>query len=140
MHCIQKVTDDLWWVGANDRRLAMFEGVYSVPGGVSYNSYLLTDEKTVLLDTVDKAVRERFLENVTEALGGRPLDYLLVHHVEPDHSAVIQDIVGRYPDLRIVCSSKVLEFIRQFYDFEDENRFLVVGENDALETGKHCVS
>ncbi len=85
MHCVKPITDELVWVGADDRRLAMFEGVYSVPGGVSYNSYLLKDEKTVLFDTVDKAVRQRFMENVAFALDGRPLDYLVVQHLAPDH-------------------------------------------------------
>ncbi|MCL1958263.1 MAG: MBL fold metallo-hydrolase, partial [Spirochaetes bacterium] len=106
MYCIKKVTDDLVWVGANDRRLAFFEGVYSVPAGVSYNSYLLTDEKTVLFDTVDKAVRQRFLENVETALKGRKLDYLLVQHVEPDHSAVIPELIRLYPNIKIVCSAR----------------------------------
>ncbi|MCL2176268.1 MAG: FprA family A-type flavoprotein, partial [Treponema sp.] len=81
MHCIKKINDDLFWVGVNDRRLAMFEGVYSVAMGVSYNSYLLIDEKTVLFDTVDKAVHHRFLENLDYALGGRKLDYLVVQHM-----------------------------------------------------------
>ena len=87
MYCTRKVQDDLIWVGADDRRLVCFEGVYGVPDGVSYNSYLLLDEKTVLFDTVDKAVYGVFLENVEHALGGRKLDYLVVHHMEPDHAA-----------------------------------------------------
>ncbi|MCD8157124.1 MAG: FprA family A-type flavoprotein, partial [Clostridiales bacterium] len=82
MYCTRKVTDDLIWVGGGDRRLAMFEGVYSVPDGVSYNSYLLLDEKTVLFDTVDKAVDTVFFENVSHALDGRKLDYLVIHHME----------------------------------------------------------
>ena len=86
MHFTRKVTDDLTWVGADDRRLACFEGVYGVPEGVSYNSYLLQDEKTVLFDTVDKAVYQTFFENVKYALGGRKLDYLVIHHMEPDHA------------------------------------------------------
>ena len=83
MYCTRNVTEDLVWVGANDRRLAMFEGVYSVPKGVSYNSYLLLDEKTVLFDTVDAAVGTVFFENVEKTLNGRHLDYLVVHHMEP---------------------------------------------------------
>jgi Uncharacterized flavoproteins len=137
MYCIKKVTDDLVWVGANDRRLAFFEGVYSVPEGVSYNSYLLTDEKTVLFDTVDKAVRQRFLENVETALKGRKLDYLVVQHVEPDHSAVIPDLIRQHPEIKIVCSARVLEFIKQFYDFDIDSRVHLVEENDTLNTGKH---
>jgi len=137
MYCIKKVTDDLVWVGSNDRRLALFEGVYSVPTGVSYNSYLLTDEKTVLFDTVDKAVRQRFMENVEVALKGRKLDYLVVQHVEPDHSAVIPELIRQHPEIKIVCSARVLEFIKQFYDFDIDSRIHLVEENDTLNTGKH---
>ena len=137
MHCTRKVTEDIIWVGANDRRLAMFEGVYSVPKGVSYNSYLILDEKTVLFDTVDKAVRNRFLENVKYALGQRTLDYLIVQHMEPDHSAAIEDILKSYPKAQIVCNAKTLEFIKQFNDFEVDSRAKVVSEGDTLKIGKH---
>ena len=102
MYCTKKITDDLTWVGANDRRLAMFEGVYSVPNGVSYNSYLLCDDKTVLFDTVDKAVSKIFFENVAHTLGERKLDYIVVHHMEPDHSATLSELVLRYPDVKII--------------------------------------
>ena len=140
MYCVKKVTDDLTWVGANDRRLAMFEGIYSVPGGVSYNSYLLSDEKTVLFDTVDKAVRQRLLENIAGVLGGRKLDYLVVQHMEPDHSAVLQDIIIRYPDIKIVCNEKILAFIKQFYDFDIDSHVHIVNENDTLSVGKHTLN
>jgi flavorubredoxin/flavin reductase (DIM6/NTAB) family NADH-FMN oxidoreductase RutF len=139
MYCIKKVTDDLVWVGANDRRLALFEGVYSVPAGVSYNSYLLTDEKTVLFDTVDKAVRQRFLENIEEALKGRKLDYLVVQHLEPDHSAVIPELIRLYPEIKIVCGERALKIIKQFFDFDIDSRLLLVKENDTLNTGKHTL-
>ena len=137
MYCLRKVTDDLIWVGANDRRLAMFEGIYSVPDGVSYNSYLLLDEKTVLFDTVDKAVGHRFMENLEEALGGRRLDYLIVQHMEPDHSFAIKELADKYPDMTIVGNPKTLAFIKQFYDFDIDPRFYTVEENDILATGKH---
>ena len=104
MYCVRKVTDDIYWVGGNDRRLMCFEGVYDVPRGVSYNSYLLLDEKTVLFDTVDKAVAEVFFENVEHVLAGRTLDYVVVHHMEPDHSATLCELVRRYPDVKIVCN------------------------------------
>ena len=139
MHCIKRVTNDLAWVGVNDRRLAMFEGVYSVPYGVSYNSYLLTDEKTVLFDTVDKAVRERFLENIDEALKGRELDYLVIQHMEPDHSSAVQDIINLYPNVKIICNEKTLKLLNQFFDFIQENRIKLVNENDTLNTGKHLL-
>ncbi|MDR0306762.1 MAG: flavin reductase [Chitinispirillales bacterium] len=135
----KKITDDLIWVGANDRRLAMFEGVYSVPRGVSYNSYLLMDEKTVLFDTVDKAVRHKLTDNITYALDGRKLDYLIVQHMEPDHSAIIAELAEKYPELKIVCNAKTLSFIKQFYNFEIDSRAIIVKENDTLVTGRHTL-
>jgi len=139
MHCIKKITEDLTWVGVNDRRLAMFEGVYSVPGGVAYNSYLLNDETTVLFDTVDKAVRCRFLENLTEALQGRTLDYLVVQHMEPDHTAVIMELTALYPDMTLVCNKKTLTLIKQFNSFDQDSRVFLVEEGDTLNTGKHLL-
>lgn len=95
MYCVKKMTEDLYWVGASDRRLALFENVYPISRGVSYNSYLLLDEKTVLLDTADSSVSGIFFENVEHVLNGRPLDYLIVNHMEPDHCALMQDLVLR---------------------------------------------
>ena len=115
MYCTKKIASDLVWVGANDRRLAMFEGVYSVPAGVSYNSYLLTDEKTVLFDTVDKAVSRTFFENLEHELGGRPLDYVIVHHMEPDHSATLSELLLRHPETTVVCNDKSAVMIAQFF-------------------------
>jgi len=139
MHCIKKITDDLTWIGVNDRRLAMFEGVYHVPRGVAYNSYLLRDEKTVLFDTVDKAVRQRFLENLSEALGGRQLDYIVVQHMEPDHSASILELLSMYPGMKLVCNEKTYAFIKQFHDYDDDSRVIIVREGDTLETGRHTL-
>ncbi len=137
MYCYRKVTEDLFWVGSNDRRLAMFEGVYSVPGGVSYNSYLLIDEKTVLFDTVDKAVKGIFFENIAEVLGNRKLDYLVVHHMEPDHSEAIQELVMRYPDIQIICNQKIASMIKQYFDFDIDSRAILMKEGDSFSTGKH---
>ena len=106
MHCTKKITSDLTWVGADDRRLAFFEGVYGVPEGVSYNSYLLLDEQTVLFDTVDKAVAHNFFENVAHTLDGRPLDYLVISHMEPDHAATIEDIALRYPGAKLSATPR----------------------------------
>ena len=139
MYCIKNISDDLAWVGASDRRLAMFEGVYSVPKGVSYNAYLLTDEKTVLFDTVDKAVQQRFMENVTHALKSRPLDYLIVQHMEPDHSAAMGELIYKYPAMKIVCNGKTLAMIQQFYELDIESRVLLVKEGDTLNIGKHTL-
>jgi len=137
MYCIKTVTENLLWVGANDRRLAMFEGVYSVPNGVSYNAYLLLDEKTVLFDTVDKAVQDRFIENLTEGLNGCSLDYLVLHHMEPDHSVAIKAVINQYPGVTLVLNSKSADIISQFFDFDSAVKFMVVKEGDTLRTGCH---
>lgn len=137
MYCTRKVADDLIWVGADDRRLAMFEGVYSVPRGVSYNSYLLLDEKTVVFDTVDHAVEKTFLENVEHGLNGRTLDYLVVQHMEPDHSATIHTLLMLYPEAEVVCSKKTEGMLRQFFGDAVKMNIKVVGEGDTLKTGKH---
>ena len=138
MYCTRKVQNDLIWVGADDRRLVCFEGVYGVPDGVSYNAYLLLDEKTVLFDTVDKAVYGVFLENVAHALGGRKLDYLVVHHMEPDHAATQELLLSRYPEAKIVCNAKSLTMMKQFMGCDLTERAIVVKEGDTLETGRHC--
>ena len=135
MYCTRKVTEDLIWVGANDRRLAMFEGVYSVPEGVSYNAYILKDEKTVLFDTADKAVEKVFFENVAHALGGRTLDYIVVQHVEPDHSALLSQLLLRYPQAQVIATARALDMIARFYGPVANAR--AVGEGDVLETGRH---
>ncbi len=137
MYCVKKITDDLTWVGGNDRRISLFEAVYPVNSGVSYNSYLLCDEKTVLFDTVDKAISELFFENIEYALGGRSLDYIVVQHMEPDHSATLGQLLRLYPDVKIVCSQKILTMIGQFFDKPDDSRIMLVKEGDVLETGKH---
>ena len=137
MHCVKKVTDDLYWIGGSDRRLALFENVYPIPRGVSYNSYVLLDEKTVLLDTVDASISGLFFENLEYVLNGRTLDYLIVNHMEPDHCAVIGDVVRRYPDVKVVCNAKTVPMLKQFFNFPVEDRTVIVKEMDTLCTGKH---
>lgn len=138
MYNTKKITKDLFWVGANDRRLSLFEGVYPVPIGVSYNSYLLMDEKTVLLDTADKSVSHQFMENVAHVLGDRDLDYLVINHMEPDHCAEIPCIMKKYPNVKVVCNAKIQTMITQFFDFEiPEEQLILVKEGDTLNTGKH---
>ena len=106
MHCTRKVTEDIIWIGGSDRRLALFENIFPIPRGVSYNSYLLKDEKTVLLDTVDRSITGQFLENLAFALDGRNLDYMIVNHMEPDHCALIEEIVRQYPEVKVVGNAK----------------------------------
>ena len=137
MHCVKKVTDDLYWIGGSDRRLALFENVYPIPRGVSYNSYVLLDEKTVLLDTVDASISGLFFENLEYVLNGRTLDYLIVNHMEPDHCAVIGEVVRRYPDVKLVCNAKTVPMLKQFFNFPVEDRTVIVKEMDTLCTGKH---
>lgn len=139
MYNIKQITDDLYWVGGNDRRLALFENVYPIPEGVSYNSYVLLDEKTVLLDTADSAIMELFTENVKAALNGRTLDYIIVNHMEPDHSASLQRIADLYPEARIVTSARAKTMIQQYFDF-DMSRVDTVGEGDTLTTGRHTLT
>ena len=139
MYCTKKITDDLIWVGGNDRRLSMFEGVYSVPKGVSYNSYLLYDDINVLFDTVDKAVGSIFFQNLEHALEGKHLDYVVLHHMEPDHSATLAELLLRYPDVKVVCNSKILAMIKQFFNLDLTEKALVVKEGETLETGHHTL-
>ncbi len=137
MHNIRKINSDLFYVGASDRRLALFENVYPIPRGVSYNSYVLLDEKTVLLDCADLAVLPQFIENIAAALNGRGLDYIVINHLEPDHAATIEDVVMRYPEAKIVTNAKAANMIRQFFDFDLDSRLMTVGETDTLATGRH---
>lgn len=137
MYCTKNIASDLVWVGANDRRLAMFEGVYSVPAGVSYNSYLLKDEKTVLFDTVDKAVSRTFFENLAHELDGRTLDYVIVHHMEPDHSATLSELLLRHPETTVVCNDKTAVMIAQFFGKDAVGNMQLVREGDTLSTGAH---
>ncbi len=140
MHNPVKVTSDMYWVGASDRRLALFENVFPIPKGISYNSYLVLDEKTVLLDTADRAVSGQLLENIAYLLDGRALDYLIVNHMEPDHAASMGELVLRYPGMRIVCNAKALAMIRNYFDFDIDSRVMVIQEGDTLDTGRHSFS
>ncbi len=137
MYCVKRINDDLFWVGGTDRRLALFENAYPIPRGVSYNAYLLLDEKTVLFDTVDRAITEQFFENIDALLKGRALDYVVVNHMEPDHCATLGEIVLRYPGVQVVCNPKTIPIIKQFYNFDIDSRAIVVNENDTLCTGRH---
>lgn len=137
MYCTRQITPDLTYIGASDRRLALFENIYPIAAGVSYNSYLLNDEKTVLLDTVDHSVCMQFMENLSHALNGKKLDYLIVNHMEPDHAATIGEVVRRYPEVKIVANAKTVAMINQFFDFDAQERSLIVKEGDTLNTGKH---
>ena len=137
MFDIREIDNDIIYLGCSDRRLALFESAYPIPNGISYNSFLIKDDKTVLMDTVDKACSERFFENLQASLDGRELDYLVVQHMEPDHCALIEDVVSLYPNLKIVCSQKTVGLIKQFFDFDIDSKVMIVKEGDILNTGKH---
>lgn len=139
MHSTRKVTDDLIYVGGSDRRLSRFENLFPIPKGVSYNSYVLLDEKTVLFDTADESISRQYIENVVHALNGRPLDYMVVQHMEPDHCAMIDDMLRRYPEAKMVCSAKAVGMFAQFYGTDVAARALVVKEGDKLSTGEHTL-
>ena len=139
MYNVRKVTEDIVWVGASDRRLALFENIFPIPRGVSYNSYVLLDEKTVLLDTVDASVAGQFFENLEHVLDGRKLDYLIANHMEPDHCAMIGDLVRRYPEVQVVGNAKTFGMIKQFFGTDFAERAVTVKEGDTLATGAHTL-
>lgn len=139
MYNVRKVTENIVWVGASDRRLALFENIFPIPRGVSYNSYVLLDEKTVLLDTVDASVAGQFFENLEHVLDGRKLDYLIVNHMEPDHCAMIGDLVRRYPEVQVVGNTKTFGMIKQFFGTDFAERAVTVKEGDTLATGAHTL-
>ena len=137
MQSIRKVTEDILWVGCNDRRITLFENLFPVPKGVSYNSYLILDEKVTLMDTVDASATEQFFENLEAGLAGRSIDYLVVHHMEPDHAANIRLLLEKYPEIQVVASAKALQMIGQFFDLDLSGRSMEVKEGDTLSTGSH---
>ena len=140
MHNAIAIREDLFWVGGNDRRLALFENVFPIPRGVSYNAYVMLDEKTVLFDTVDKSVSGVFFESLAHVLAGRKLDYLVVNHMEPDHAATMEELILRYPEVKIVTNAKAVAMIKQFFTFDVDSRCVVVKEGDTLATGSHTLT
>ena len=134
------VTDDIIYVGVSDRRIQLFENVYPIPRGVAYNSYVMLDKKTVLFDTVDRSVTGQFFENLTAALGGRTLDYLVVNHMEPDHSSAISEVLVRYPNAQVVCTKAASIILNQFFNCDISNRSIIVGEGDTLNVGTHTLT
>lgn len=139
MYCVRKITEDLYWIGGNDHRLALFENVHPIERGVSYNSYLLLDEKTVLFDTVDWSICRQFIENIKGVLGNRTLDYMVINHMEPDHAACIEEIILRYPKVKVICTEKAFMFMHQF-GFDIEKNIIQVKEGDTMSFGKHNVA
>lgn len=139
MYNTRKVTENIHYVGASDRRLERFENLFTLPNGVSYNSYVILDDKTAVLDTVDYAVTERFIENVLFTLNGRDLDYIVVNHMEPDHCRGIVELWTKFPNLKIVGNKKTFQMLEQFFDVDLTKNYLEVKENDEISLGKHTL-
>ena len=139
MYCVSNVTPDLYYVGASDRRAPLFEAAHPIPNGVSYNNYVLLDEKTVLMDTADRSVADTFFENVAQVLGGKKLDYIVVQHMEPDHSASLGQALRLYPDAQVICTVKAAAMIKQFTGIDIAARARLVKEGDTLEAGRHTL-
>ncbi len=139
MFCTRKVSENIHWVGGSDRRLALFENIFPISRGVSYNSYVITDEKTAVIDTADSSISEQFIENVMHVLNGRELDYIVINHMEPDHCANIMNLVLRFPNAKLVGNAKTFVFLNQFYCCELEGKTITVKEDDALELGDHTL-
>jgi len=139
VHCVQNVTENIYWISGNDRRLERFENMFPIPKGVSYNSHLILDEKTMVMDTVDQAIRMQYLENIKYLLNGRDLDYLVVNHMEPDHCGNIEDLLKIYPNMKIVGNSKTFKFFEQFYNVSPSENYYEVKEGDVIDLGKHKI-
>ena len=137
MQCTRKINENLYWVGAEDRRLTLFENLFPIPRGIAYNSYLIKDEKNILLDTVDYSVGRQFLENIKHVLGNERLDYLVINHMEPDHCSLIEELVYKYPEMKIICNNQTIKMIKQFYNFDIDTKVEIVKEGQTLKIGKH---
>ena len=134
---IQEVTKDIYWIGGSDRRLALFENLFPLPKGVSYNSYIVLDEKTVVFDTADISISDQYLENLKTALNGRPLDYLVVLHMEPDHCSQIATVAAMHPELTLVGNVKTFQMMKNYFPETADMKKIVVKEGDTLSTGAH---
>ena len=134
------ITKDIKYIGVNDHKVDLFEGQYRVPNGISYNSYAIIDEKIVIMDTVDAAFTHEWLDNIQNTLGSRTPDYLVVQHMEPDHSANIVSFIKAYPDAKIVSSAKAFAMMKNFFGTDFEDKKIVVGEGDTLSLGEHILT
>jgi len=135
-----KITNDIFYVGVNDHKSDLFEGQYIIPNGMAYNSYVITDEKIAVMDTVDKNFTDEWLANIKSVLNEREPDYLIIHHMEPDHSANIAAFMNIYKNTLIVSSLKAFTMMKNFFGTDYNDRRIVVSENDTLELGKHTLT
>ncbi len=137
MYNYRKIEEDLYRIGVSDRKLTLFEAIYPLTHGVAYNSYILTDEKIALIDTVDEHCAKHFFENLKAILNGRNIDYLIIQHMEPDHAGLIQEVLEKYPNVEVVCSQKANDMMKQFFNIKESTKFKIIKENDTLSLGKH---
>ena len=135
-----KISDSIIYVGASDKTIDLFESQYVVPNGMAYNSYVILDDKVAVMDTVDERVSDKWFENLENSLNGRKVDYLVVQHMEPDHSANVQKLAEKYPEMKIVGNAKTFVMMSQFFDFDFSDRQVVVKEGDTLELGSHTLT
>ena len=139
MYCYKKINSDLYWIGGSVRKFSLFENVYPLTHGVAYNSYVLLDDKIVVFDTVDKEISTRYFDNLAALLKDRKPDFLVVHHMEPDHAACIAEFLLRYPDTTIVCTAKTQAMIAEFFGQNAALNVKTVTEQDTLQTGHHSL-
>ena len=135
----REITNNVFYVGVDDKDIDLFEGQYVVPNGMSYNSYVIMDEKTAIMDMVDKRKASEWMDKLSETLGDRKPDYLIISHLEPDHSAYLGDLIAKYPDMKLVSNAKLFSMLPQFFDVDIEDKKVVVGEGDTLELGAHTL-
>ena len=140
MHCAQKMTHNIYWIGSNDWTTERFENLFPIPNGVSYNSYFIDDEKTCVVDSVDAEIREEYFDNLTHLLNGRDLDYIIVNHMEPDHCAIVEEVVRRFPEVKVVGNAKTFNMMKQFFTFDVDAHAVVIKEGDTISTGKHTLA
>ena len=136
---VYEISPKIYWVGGSDRRIELFENMFPLPNGVAYNSYLIKDEKTVLLDTVDSSISALYIENITYVLDGRPLDYLVINHMEPDHCANIEEIVRRYPNIKVIGNAKTFQFFHQYYSLDISSNCIEIKEGEEINVGDHTL-
>ena len=134
------ITNDIKYLGVNDYDIDLFEGQYDVPNGMAYNSYVVCDEKTAVFDTVDASFTDAWLKNLEEALSGKSPDYLIVQHMEPDHSAGIHIFMDKYPDAMIVATAQAFRMMKQFFGEEFEDRRIIAVEKSTLSLGRHTLT
>lgn len=139
MHCAQKLTDNIYWIGSNDWDTERFENLFPIPLGVSYNSYFIDDEKTCIVDSVDDSIRQEFFDNVEHLLNGRQLDYVIVNHMEPDHCSTLVELIDRYPNVRLVGNRTTFRLFEQFYGRPCPDNYYEVKEGDSISLGKHTL-